>query len=69
MATKSRTSIEQHLGGGGASAPTTHEDPLIAPGVNRPDWPAPDYANPETLKRAGTHKPGRRPRPPEDEKS
>lgn len=54
----------QQLGGGGAKAPATDE-PMTLPGPPRPDWPTPDYANPETLKRAGTHRPGRRPRPPD----
>lgn len=31
------------LGGGGASAPSTPE-PMTAPGVFRPDWPSPKYA-------------------------
>lgn len=33
-----------HLGGGGASAPSTYADPMLAPGVHRPDWPTPEYA-------------------------
>lgn len=48
-------SVVQHVGGGGAKAPSTHEDPLIAPGVGRgvmiapmhpdPAWPTPNYIN------------------------
>lgn len=41
------------LGGGGASAPSTPE-PMIAPGMHRPDWPTPDYALPKGKRRPKT---------------